>query len=43
MVLLVWKRLRHAGCSVALADHKRRRFDQRDEGFVPGHHRTGLG
>ena len=40
----VWKRLRHAGQSVeAVADDKRRRFDQQDEGSVPGHHRTGVG
>ena len=40
----VWKMLRHVGHSVeALADEKRRRVDQQDEGFVPGHHRTGVG
>ena len=32
------------GLSVeVLADDKRRRVDQQDEGFVPGHHRTGVG
>ena len=40
----VWKRIRHVGHSVeALADDKRRRVGQQDGGFVPGHHRTGVG
>ena len=40
----VWKRLRHAGHSfVPLADCKRRRYDQQDEGYVPDQHRSGVG
>ena len=40
----VWKSLHHVGHSAeVLADDKRRRFDQQDEGLVPGHHRTGVG
>ena len=40
----VWKRLRHVGHSVvSLADCKRRRYNQHDEGYVPEQHRTGVG
>ena len=40
----VWKRLRHVGfSSVSIPDHKRRRSDLDDGGYVPAQIRTGVG
>ena len=40
----VWKRLHHVGFSdVFIPDHKRRRRDQDDEGYIPAQERTGVG
>ena len=40
----VWKRLRHRGRSVGvLADVKRRRLDQQNDGFVLVQNRSGVG
>ena len=40
----VWKRLRHVGLSVdSSAVCGRRRYDQRDDGYLPVQNRTGVG
>ena len=40
----VWKRLRHVGLSsFFIPDHKRRRGDQDDGGYIPAQVRTGVG
>ena len=40
----VWKRLRHVGFSVySSADCSWRRYDQRDDGYLPAQNRTGVG
>ena len=40
----VWKRLSHIDLSdVSDSDHKRRRCEQNDGGYVPFHERTGVG
>ena len=40
----VWKRLPHVGHScISIPDHKRRRSDQDDGGYVPAQIRTGVG
>ena len=40
----VWKRLRHVGLSIdSSADYRRRRYDQRDDEYLPVQNRTGVG
>ena len=40
----VWKRLRHVGLSVgSSADYRRRRYEQRDDGYLPVQSRTDVG
>ena len=40
----VWKRLRHVGLSIdSSADFRRRRYDQRDDEYLPVQNRTGVG
>ena len=40
----VWKRLRHVGLSIdSSADYRRRRYDQRDDGYLLVQNMTGVG